>query len=37
VCSSDLELILDSDTYDERSTASYRLPGALLGAMRFTL
>lgn len=31
------ELILDNDTYEERSTASYRLPGALLKSMRFTL
>jgi predicted Zn-dependent protease len=31
------ELLLDPSTYDERSTASARLPGALLGSLRFTL
>ena len=31
------ELLLDAGTYGERSTASARLPGALLDAMRFTL
>jgi predicted Zn-dependent protease len=33
----DRELLLDPGTYGERSTASARLPGALLAAMRFTL
>ncbi len=31
------QLLLDASTYGERSTASARLPGALVGAMRFTL
>jgi predicted Zn-dependent protease len=31
------ELLLDASTYGERSTASARLPGALLRALRFTL
>jgi predicted Zn-dependent protease len=31
------EWLPDSGTYGERSTASARLPGALLGALRFTL
>lgn len=31
------ELLLSTSTYDERSTASSLLPGALLGSMRFTL
>jgi predicted Zn-dependent protease len=31
------ELLLDPSTYGERSTASARLPGALLRALRFTL
>jgi predicted Zn-dependent protease len=31
------ELLLDPSTYDGRSTASARLPGALLGSLRFTL
>jgi hypothetical protein len=31
------ELLLDPSTYGQRSTASARLPGALLGALRFTL
>lgn len=31
------ELLLDPSTYEERSTASAWLPGALLGALRFTL
>ena len=31
------ELMLDSSTYDERSTSSMRLPGALLSSLRFTL
>jgi predicted Zn-dependent protease len=31
------ELLLDPGTYGERSTASARLPGALLAGMRFTL
>ena len=31
------DLIIDSNTYDARSSASYRLPGALIGALRFTL
>jgi predicted Zn-dependent protease len=31
------ELLLDTSTYGERSTGSSRLPGALLGALRFTL
>lgn len=31
------ELLLDSSTYESRSTRSMRLPGALLRAMRFTL
>lgn len=30
------ELLLDAGTYAERSTGSMRLPGALLGALRFT-
>jgi predicted Zn-dependent protease len=35
--SSRRELLLDASTYGERSTASARLPGALVAAMRFTL
>ena len=31
------ELLLDPSTYEGRSTASARLPGALLRALRFTL
>ncbi len=31
------DVLLDPGTYDERSTASARLPGALVGAMRFVL
>ncbi len=31
------ELLLDTSTYEERSTASARLPGALLRSLRFTL
>jgi predicted Zn-dependent protease len=31
------ELLPDPSTYEQRSTASPRLPGALLGALRFTL
>ena len=31
------EVLLDTETYDERSTGSLRLPGALVGAMRFVL
>jgi hypothetical protein len=31
------ELLLDPSTYGERSTASARLPGALLRALKFTL
>ena len=31
------ELIISASTYDERSTSSERLPGALLGRLRFTL
>jgi predicted Zn-dependent protease len=31
------ELLMDASTYSERSTASARLPGALLRALRFTL
>ncbi|MGQ0751358.1 MAG: TldD/PmbA family protein [Betaproteobacteria bacterium] len=31
------ELLLDASTYEARSTRSMRLPGALLGALRFTL
>lgn len=31
------ELMLDPSTYDERSTGSTRVPGALLSALRFTL
>ena len=31
------ELMPSTSTYDERSTASANLPGALLAAMRFTL
>jgi predicted Zn-dependent protease len=34
---SDCELLLDASTYGQRSTASARLPGALLRALRFTL
>jgi predicted Zn-dependent protease len=33
----DRELLLDSSTYGERSTASSRLPGALLRSVKFTL
>ena len=31
------ELLLSTSTYDERSTSSARLPGALLDSLRFTL
>lgn len=31
------EWLLDTSTYERRSTASARLPGALLGGLRFTL
>jgi predicted Zn-dependent protease len=31
------ELLLDASTYEARSTRSMRLPGALLGALKFTL
>ncbi|MGB0114162.1 MAG: metallopeptidase TldD-related protein [Ilumatobacteraceae bacterium] len=31
------EVLLDAATYDERSTASARLPGAVVSAMRFVL
>lgn len=31
------ELLLDTSTYEERSTGSARLPGALLGGLRLTL
>ncbi len=31
------EVLLDASTYEERSTDSARLPGALVGAMRFVL
>jgi hypothetical protein len=31
------ELLLDASTYGERSTASARLPGALLKSIRLTL
>ncbi len=31
------EVLLDASTYVERSTASHRLPGALVSAMRFVL
>ena len=31
------EVLLDTETYDERSTGSLRLPGALVGARRFVL
>ena len=31
------ELLLDASTYEERSTSSARLPGALLRGLRFTL
>jgi predicted Zn-dependent protease len=31
------EVLLDTDTYGGRSTSSMRLPGALVGAMRFVL
>jgi predicted Zn-dependent protease len=31
------ELLLSTSTYDERSTASAHLPGALIGSLRFTL
>lgn len=31
------ELLFDSSTYEARSTASARLPGALLGSLKFTL
>ncbi|MEN3354118.1 MAG: hypothetical protein V7640_2276, partial [Betaproteobacteria bacterium] len=31
------ELLLSTSTYDERSTASAQLPGALIGSLRFTL
>lgn len=31
------EVLLDTSTYAQRSTTSHRLPGALVGAMRFVL
>jgi predicted Zn-dependent protease len=31
------EMLLSTSTYDARSTSSSRLPGALIGGMRFTL
>jgi hypothetical protein len=31
------EVLLDTSTYERRSTDSSRLPGALVGAMRFVL
>ncbi|MGZ5167459.1 MAG: metallopeptidase TldD-related protein, partial [Burkholderiales bacterium] len=31
------EMLLSTSTYDERSTASSHLPGALLASLRFTL
>jgi predicted Zn-dependent protease len=31
------ELMLDNSTYDQRTTSSVRLPGALLSGLRFTL
>ena len=31
------ELLMDASTYGERSTSSARLPGALIGGVRFTL
>ena len=31
------ELLLDPSSYEQRSTASSRLPGALLGSLKFTL
>lgn len=34
---SDVEMLLDPSTYRGRSTASARLPGALIAGMRFTL
>jgi predicted Zn-dependent protease len=34
---SERELLPDASTYEERSTGSSRLPGALLRALRFTL
>lgn len=34
---SERELLLSTSTYDERSTASSNLPGALVGSLRFTL
>ena len=34
---SERELLIDPSTYEERSTSSARLPGALLRALRFTL
>jgi predicted Zn-dependent protease len=33
----DAEVLLDTTTYGERSTSSVRLPGAVVGAMRFVL
>ncbi|MEM8923901.1 MAG: metallopeptidase TldD-related protein [Actinomycetota bacterium] len=33
----DVDTILDPSTYEQRSTASYRLPGALVDDMTFTL
>jgi len=33
----DAEVLLDNSTYGRRSTASARLPGAMIGAMRFVL
>jgi predicted Zn-dependent protease len=33
----EVEVLLDPDTYGRRSTGSYRVPGALVGAMTFTL
>ena len=35
--SSEREMILDTSTYDERSTNSAYLPGALVDKFRFTL
>jgi hypothetical protein len=34
---SEREFLPDTSTYEERSTGSSRLPGALLRALRFTL
>ena len=33
----DRDLLLDTSTYEERSTTSARLPGGLLRSLRFTL